>query len=51
MESQQARFEKRNLCRMSNIKKVQNHEYHVVPEESMEDMSVEKPKQCNDDRN
>ena len=30
--------------------KVQNHEYHV-PEESREEMDVEKPKRCNGDRN
>ena len=31
---------------MGNIKKVQNHEYHVS-EESRDKMDVEKPKQCN----
>ena len=31
-------------------KNVQNHEYHV-PEESTEEMDVEKPKRCNEDRN
>ena len=35
---------------MDNIKKVQNHEYHV-PEESREKMDVEKPKRYNEDRN
>ena len=48
-----ARIEKRkrrHLARIGNIKKVQNHEYHV-PEERREEMDVEKPKRCNDDRN
>ena len=35
---------------MSNVKKVGNHEYHV-PDESREEMDVEKPKRCNEDRN
>ena len=35
---------------MGNIKKVQNHEYHV-PEECREEMDVENPKRCNEDRN
>ena len=40
-----ARIEKRkrrHLGRIGNIKKVQNHEYHV-PEESREEMDMEKP--------
>ena len=44
------RNERENLGRMGNIKKVKNHEYHV-PEESKEEMDVEKPKRCNEDRN
>ena len=44
------RNERRHLCRMGNVKKVTNHEYHV-PEESREEMDVEKPKRCNEDRN
>ena len=31
-------------------RKKKNHEYHV-PEESREEMDVEKPKRCNEDRN
>ena len=48
-----ARLEKRkrrHLGRMGNIKKEQNHEYHVT-EENREEMDVEKPKLCNEDRN
>ena len=33
-----------------NIKKVQNHEYHVS-EESREEMDLEKPKRCDENRN
>ena len=33
-----------------STKKVQNHEYHV-PEESREEMDMEKPKRCNENRN
>ena len=42
--------QRRHLGRMVNIKKVHNHEYHV-PEEGKEEMDVEKPKRCNEDRN
>ena len=41
---------RRHLGRMVNIKKVKNHEYHV-PEESREEMDVEKPKRCMENRN
>ena len=41
---------RRHLGRMSIIKKVQNHEYHV-PVESREEMDMEKPNQCNEARN
>ena len=41
---------RRHLGRMSIIKKVQNHEYHV-PGESREKMDMEKPNQCNEGRN
>ena len=40
----------RRLGRMGNIKKVQNHEYYI-PEESREEMDMEEPKYCNEDRN
>ena len=39
---------KERVGRTGNIKKVHNHEYHV-PEESREEMDVEKPKRCNED--
>ena len=41
-----ARIDK--LGRMGNITKVQNHEYYG-PEESREEMDMEKPKWCNED--
>ena len=47
-----ARIEKRkrrHLCTMGNIKKLQNHEYHVS-EEKREEMDMKKPKRCNEDR-
>ena len=41
---------KRHLGRMGNVKKVQSHESHV-PEESKEEMDIEKHKPCNEDLN
>ena len=38
------------LGRVGNIKKVQNHKYHVS-EESREKMDMERPKRCNEGRN
>ena len=35
---------------MGNIKKIQNHVYHFK-EENREEMDVENPKRCNEDRN
>ena len=48
-----AQIEKRNteyLGRLDNVKKVQNHKYHVR-EEHRKEMVVEKSKTCNEDRN
>ena len=41
---------RRHLGRMGNIKKVNIHEYHV-PEERREEMDVDNPKRCNENRN
>ena len=43
------RNKRRNLGRMGNIKKEQNHEY-LVSEECREEMDVEKSKRCNEDQ-